>query len=403
MCALIGAFAAHRDSTFAFQTPNSAKDSAKISFHVRVPQGTPAQSKLYMAGNLDALGPWQPDVFPLTRVGPLAFEGELNVPIGHTLQYKITRGSWSTVEKAIGGGEISNRILRVQGDAQAEIQVAAWAIAQQPKPNTGTGDLRWRDFDSLHLGGKRRVTVWLPASTASTPAQRLPVVYFLDGQNVFDGSRAAFNVEWRADESAQDLIDSGRVPPFMIVAVDNSSDRMTEYTPVQGEWQGRTLGGGADRMLSFLCDELKPQIDSAFPTQPEAPFTSLIGSSLGGLLVLHAVRERSDVFGGGAAMSPSLFWGGEHANQSFSDWQPRVSPSRKTKLWLDTGTRESESASTQSRTVDHFRQFIATLGTKHQEYFEMQFRVIADAEHNELAWSRRLPDVFEFLLNGNTR
>jgi len=401
VCALISAFAVHRESTFAFQTPKGAKDTAKVSFRVRVPEGTPAQNKLYVAGNLDALGPWQPDLFPLKRVGPFEFEGELDIPVGHTLQYKITRGSWSTVEKEIDGGEINNRILRVQGDVKAEIQVAAWAIAKQPRPSTGTGDLRWRDFDSRNLDGGRRVTVWLPASTASTLDQRLPVVYFLDGQNVFDGSRAAFGVEWKADESAQSLIDSGRIPPFMIVAIDNSSDRMTEYTPVQGAWQGRTIGGGADRMLTFLCDELKPRIDLAFPTQPEARFTSLIGSSLGGLFVLHALRERSDVFGGGAAMSPSLFWGDSQTNQTFALWKPPVAPSRKTRLWLDTGNREGESEATQSRNVENFRQFVETLNTKHKDKFEIQSGVVADAEHNELAWSRRLPDVFEFLLKGD--
>jgi predicted alpha/beta superfamily hydrolase len=226
------------------------------------------------------------------------------------------------------------------------------------------------------------------------------VVYFLDGQNVFDASRAAFGSEWSADETARQLIDSQRTHPFMIVAIDNSSDRVDEYTPVPGSLQGRTLGGAADKTLAFLREELKPWIDREFPTQPNPESNFLVGSSLGGLTALHALQVRSDVFGGVAAVSPSLFWGEWDAIRRIREWTP-PKPSRvPLRLWVDMGTQEGEGAASQRRNIEHFEDMRDSLSRLPKESVQVHAALYPGAQHREADWAARLPEILEFLLEG---
>lgn len=62
----------------------------------------------------------------------------------------------------------------------------------------------------------------------------------------------------------------------------------------------------ADEYLRFLTSELKPFIDSHYPTLPDRQHTFLAGSSMGGLISLYALCEYPDVFGGAACMSTHL-------------------------------------------------------------------------------------------------
>lgn len=389
-----------------------ASETAKVRFRVSVPEDTPRDATLYLAGNTEQLGPWQPNAFALKRTDTSVFVGELELPIGFELQYKVTRGSWESVEKSLDGSEISNRIWKVSADGNVDITVAAWAKRQTARPTSATGDLRWIEFPSRILDGKRRVTVWLPSEYASQPETRYPVVYLLDGQNCFDASRAAFGVEWSADETARDLIDQRKTRPFMMVAIDNSPHRMTEYTsaseapPKKNGAESQPVGGGADRMLAFLVDELKPKIDQTYRTQPESHSTVIIGSSLGGLFVLHALQTRSDVFGGGAAMSPSLFWANEAALQSVKAWPGLGSSTSEEsgiatgqqRLWIDIGTREGKSANGQKKAVELVLRLEQLLKEHVGDRMVLRTSIVPDAQHHESAWAERLPDALMFLL-----
>lgn len=377
------------------RTPEPQK--AKIVWKVQVPSDTPADARLYIAGNQECFGPWQPDVFELQRLSDGLYQASAQMEIGTRIEYKITRGSWSTVEKGSGGSEIRNRTLIVTAPQTVEIQVANWAIPKPPPASSASGDLRWIDFDSQLLGSKRRITVWLPPQYRADLQSHFPVVYLLDGQNVFDNQRAAFGIEWRADETAKEFAQRPDPKPLILVAIDNSKDRFDEYTPVADVISGNTVGGKADAYLQFVANELKPWVDKQYRTDRSPESTAIVGSSLGGLFVLNALHKRPDVFTRGAAMSPSLFWGNAHALDVFSKPLEPGPTNSKQRLWIDMGTLEGKSLQGQTQAIEQAKELTTLIQQQQPQRFDVGFLIDQDAKHNETAWAKRLPTALEFL------
>lgn len=372
-----------------------------VSWSVVVPEDTPKESELYIAGNIPALGRWRPDEVRLQRNEDGRYTAKLRLPIGTELEYKFTLGSWERVEKSSRGTEIPNRRWKVDGDALIEVEIQSWARPSASWSSTSSGNLLWQHFASRMLNSTRRVTVWLPPALKESNANRFPVVYLLDGQNIFEADRAAFGQEWRADEAAYQLAQTGK--SAILVAIDNSPARIDEYTAVPHTLNDSQAGGRADEYLRFLCDELKPWIDHQYPTRPGPEHTTLVGSSLGGLLVLHALSTRGDVFGNGIAMSPSLFWGDDAAVRDANTWSPPSQTKSPMRLWIDMGTREGKSEGSSRRLVDKVLEIESILRSRGGDRLLIRMIIADGAEHNEVAWSQRLPDALRFAVFGEEK
>src|SRR5438067_663628 len=114
------------------------------------------------------------------------------------------------------------------------ILFAACSVLAQERTHTLTGDVRLhKAFHSKILGNDRDLIVYLPPGYAAHQAKRYPVLYFHDGQNLFDGATSFIaGQEWRLDETAQTLIATGKIEPLIIVGIYNAGkDRVEEYTP----------------------------------------------------------------------------------------------------------------------------------------------------------------------------
>src|SRR5258708_19648099 len=78
--------------------------------------------------------------------------------------------------------------------------------AEQVVEHTITRDVRLHeDFHSRFLEHDRSIVVYLPPGYHADSADRYPVLYLHDGQNIFDRA-TSFGEEGHADESAQALI-----------------------------------------------------------------------------------------------------------------------------------------------------------------------------------------------------
>jgi hypothetical protein len=107
--------------------------SVEIRFRVKVPANTPADAKLYLAGDDDALGSWKAAGVPMSKGPDGVYTATISVAAGSKIEYKINRGTWPTVEKAADGSEIDNRQLTADQSQTVDATVVAWADIPAPK------------------------------------------------------------------------------------------------------------------------------------------------------------------------------------------------------------------------------------------------------------------------------
>src|SRR5258708_2454667 len=151
------------------------------------------------------------------------------------------------------------------------------------------------------LNEDRVILVRMPAA-AQRSKSRYAVLYLTDGDGHINeiGSTIDF------------LVNNDRMPPLIVVGITNT-DRTRDLTPTRwtmkrpdGTTDNATpVGGGADKFLDFIQTELVPEIEKRYPTQPYRVFA---GHSLGGLIAIHALITRPDLFNAYIAVSPSLQW-----------------------------------------------------------------------------------------------
>ncbi len=370
-------------------------DRVELRVALRVPADTPANASIYLAGDRPEVGGWRPDGLKLDRGEDGLHRAKVRLRRGGRLAFKFTRGSWATVEKAADGSEVANRTADLHGDAEVRAVVAGWATgAASPRASTVVGRLEIHPgFRSEALDNERSLRVWLPPGYGDEPDRRYPVVYVMDGQNVFDEATSAFGREWRADETATRLIGEGAIEPVIVVGVDNTPGRMAEFTPVADPKSGR--GGKGPAFVGFLADQVKPFVDRTYRTRPEPADSTVVGSSLGGLIALESLRVRPDRFGKVAALSPSLWWADDAFLDRFDG--PPAFPA-KSLCWIDMGTTEDSTDDESARHVERTRRLaerIARAGGVRGETLHLE--IIPGARHNEPAWAGRLGDVLRFL------
>jgi len=384
--------------TAALLTATGAANAreAMVTFRVRVPERTPPDAEVFITGNIDALGPWNPGKVELGRIDERVYAVTIILPPGLDLRYTITRGTWDTVERTSDFEPKPDRRLAVVGDETVGIEVEAWRdFAPYRERHTVVGDLRYhRDFRSEKLGNSRNLLVYLPPGYDDHPDARYPVLYMHDGQNLFDAATSFIGVEWNVDETVTRMVEDGEVRPLIVVGVENTSQRAFEYTPVPDRARG---GGGGDIYASFLVDEVKPFIDTNYRTMPDAAHTGIMGSSFGGLASIYTAWKHPDVFTRVGAMSTSYGWAGGHII-GFVESNP---PPPGARVWIDMGTAEYPTDSDGdgiSDIIEQHRRFRDALleqgltlpGTL--AYVEDE-----GAVHNERAWAARFPRALRHL------
>jgi predicted alpha/beta superfamily hydrolase len=242
-------------------------------------------------------------------------------------------------------------------------------------------------FRSRFLSNERDLIVYLPPEYLEQERRRFPVFYLHDGQNLFDGTTSYIpGMDWRVDETADELITNRLVEPLIIVGIYNTGEhRLKEYTPTEDAKLG---GGNANLYGRMLVEEIKPLINARYRTLDDPMHTGTGGSSLGGLASLYLGFTYPHVFGKVAALSPSVWWNKKAILRIVSE----AAPKPRLKIWLDIGTRESPTAvSDTERLRDLLLNKGWTLGG------DLHFCEVRGARHNEAAWAERVGPMLEYL------
>ena len=164
--------------------------------------------------------------------------------------------------------------------------------------STASAQVSTFTIDAPQLTGPKKIWMYLPKDYG-TSNKRYPVIYMHDAQNLFD-AKTSYVGEWNVDET----LDSLHAKAIVVGIEHGNEKRMDELTPYKNEKYG---GGKADAYLDFIVNTLKPEIDKKYRTKTSAKNTTIMGSSLGGLVSFYAILKYPDTFGKAGVFSPS-FW-----------------------------------------------------------------------------------------------
>jgi len=338
-------------------------------------------SHLFIAGDFNSWNPtdtaWEMHAEPSGKYHLLKI-----LPKG-VYNFKITKGGWERVECSAAGKPIGNRILSVNNDTTVTMDIAGWQdnYPAAEKKHTASAQVHVlsANFDMLQLGRQRRVWIYLPAGY-ETSKSSYPVIYMHDGQNLFDEYTSGFG-EWGVDEILDKLSPKKE---SIVVGIDHGGNyRITEYDPFDSKY-GK---GQGSEYVDFLVQTLKPYIDSHYRTKPAARYTTIAGSSMGGLISMYAELKYPKVFGSAGVFSPA-FW----IAPEIYDFAQKATLSPGAGFYFVCGDAESKTM------VADMEKMAGIIRSKNISVQKTPVVIIKGAGHNEKQWNGDFPGFYNWLI-----
>lgn len=226
----------------------------------------------------------------------------------------------------------------------------------------------------------RRLRVYLPPDYAGG-AQRYPVLYMFDGQNLFDEA-TSYSGEWGVDE-AMDRLAREEGLAAIVVGIDHGNAlRVHELIPYANP---RFLPNAGAAFVDDVVHAIKPFVDANYRTLPDRAHTAIAGSSLGGLSADYAIHRHPQVFSMAGVFSPSYWVSDEAFAVAARERLPAGS-----RVYLYMGGQEGPEAVRQA-------QDMARILRMHPGAAEVELRIVSDAGHNEAAWREAFPQAVRWL------
>lgn len=216
-------------------------------------------------------------------------------------------------------------------------------------------------------------------------AAAYPVMYMLDGHNLFYDEEATFGKSWGLKEFL-DRYDK----EFIVVGIEcdhEGNNRLAEYCPyeVKNTFLG-TIEGKGKIFMDWLVHDLKPYIDHHFRTYAFREATGIGGSSMGGLMAYYALIRYNKVFSKAACLSPSLILcPHELEEEAQEDW---IHPD--TRMYLSIGTKEFE---TDQEVLFAYLNHFARIASPALS----SIYIVPGGMHNEKSWEEQNQAYFDYL------
>ncbi len=157
------------------------------------------------------------------------------------------------------------------------------------------------EIQSLKLGEKRILNIYLPDGYNKNDQVKYPVIYLLDGSADEDfihvvGLVQFNNFSW-----------INRVPKSIVVGIATVDRRrdFTYPTTIEADKKRYLTAGKSENFIAFIEQELQPFIEKKYKTTASK---TIIGQSLGGLLATEILLKKPTLFNKYIIISPSLWW-----------------------------------------------------------------------------------------------
>jgi predicted alpha/beta superfamily hydrolase len=200
---------------------------------------------------------------------------------------------------------------------------------------SNAGDYAYvRNVYSPQLKNTRDLVVYTPPSYYENTYKPIKHVLIMhDGQNLFNPSTCFAGKCWNAHKTINQFVFSGNIEEVAIVGINNTPDRINEYTCSYD--QGTKGGGKGDLYLDFIEKTVLPVIQKNYRVLVKKENIGILGSSLGGLISCYAGWTHSSIYGKSGCMSSSFWWNNEDFNETILT--TKSSPLPNLIVYVDSG------------------------------------------------------------------
>jgi predicted alpha/beta superfamily hydrolase len=354
----------------------------KVTFKTgKIPALKTSGQHLFLAGNFNS---WNPSdrAWELLLDASGSYSLLKDLPKG-ACNFKITRGSWETGECNAFGTPIDNRTATIKNDTTITMNIDGWqdnfSAAERKHTASGQVHILSEKFEIPQLGRQRRVWIYLPADYQSSK-RKYPVIYMHDGQNLFDAATSGYG-EWGIDEILDKLPLKSQC---VVVGIDHGGEhRITEYDPYDSK-EGK---GQGNEYVDFLVKTLKPYIDRHYRTKPDVRHTTILGSSMGGLISMYAALKYPEVFGNAGIFSPA-FWIAPQIYQ----FTKSASVPANCRFYFVCGDAEGPGV------VADMQKMAGIVRSKGINEENAPVTIVKGASHNEKQWNSDFPEFYNWLM-----
>jgi len=179
------------------------------------------------------------------------------------------------------------------------------------------GQMQSFDLESDFLDAGLEFRVYTPPCYEEQTGQRYPALYLVHGQTYMDDQWDRLG----ADETADELIAAGELPPFLIVMPYNISSAQPSV----------------DHFGDAVIEELLPWIDANYRTLAERQYRAAGGLSRGASWAIHFGLAHPELFAAVGGHSPPVF---QEDAPRVRSWLEEIPAELMPLFWLDIGERD---------------------------------------------------------------
>lgn len=243
---------------------------------VSVPNKT---DEVYIVGNQDALGNWQPNLVKMENSSD--YERTIKLELNFPAEFKFTKGSWES--EGIVTTLLDNPNLKIEdGNASNSFKVKTWRDNIQADKLGLDYEIKY--INSKLFGDERMLNIYVPENYS--PNRKYPVIYLTDGSGTnfpaVKGYVTAFSQP-----------NFKLVPPSIVVGVVHKSRNEELYNE-----------GNGKHFTEYLLNEVMPYIESTYST---SGFNIMVGHSNGAEFNHTLLVRENNPFRGFISLSTSFY------------------------------------------------------------------------------------------------
>ena len=230
---------------------------------------------------------------------------------------------------------------------------------------------------------KEKRTAWVYNPGNKKESKTYPVIYVLDGESHFKSVVAMVDY----------LSAANVIPPMIIVGILHPN-RMRDLTPTiedsVGDSQGENSGGG-ENFMSFIKNELIPDIESKYST---APYRILMGHSVGGLTVINTLIHHKEFFNAYVSIDASLWWDKQKllkesktalATDNYADKKLFLAIANRMEKGVDTSAVQKDTTEN-TELIRYNLELIRSIKNNQQNKLNFDHKYYADDNHRSVSF-----------------